>query len=223
MQVKIDTRPLPIVILSRWWRFPVFALVSYSLYHFYQQPPPEGLSVAGFRALIVFLDVHFSVDDPAPAITGDRTLCPGCPVAARGDLPEGRIRLFWLRRRIFHLGVFMLAAALYKSGLSTRMALHLLKSGSKSPRRLVFQVMLTSALLSFIMSEHAVAAMMFPLVVIISKRLSSSPEGRTSTHGSFFSRWHGVASSVVSQRCLEGLVFRWRWAFFRRRHREPRR
>ena len=77
----------------------------------------------------------------------------------------------------FILGVFILATALYKSGLSTRMALHLLKSGSKSPRRLVFQVMLTSALLSFIMSEHAVAAMMFPLVVIISKRLSTTPEG----------------------------------------------
>jgi len=77
----------------------------------------------------------------------------------------------------FILGVFILAAALYKSGLSTRMALHLLKSGSKSPRRLVFQVMLTASLLSFMMSEHAVAAMMFPLVVIISKRLSSTPEG----------------------------------------------
>jgi sodium-dependent dicarboxylate transporter 2/3/5 len=77
----------------------------------------------------------------------------------------------------FILGVFILAAALYKSGLSTRMALYLLKSGSKSPKRLVFQVMLTAALLSFVMSEHAVAAMMFPLVVIITKRLSSNPKG----------------------------------------------
>ena len=34
--------------------------------------------------------------------------------------------------------------------------------------------MLTSALLSFIMSEHAVAAMMFPLLIIITKRLKVS-------------------------------------------------
>src|SRR6185295_16473590 len=61
-------------------------------------------------------------------------------------------------------------------GLSTRMALYLLKSGAKSPRRLIFQVMLTAALLSFIMSEHAVAAMMFPLLVIITKRLNPSPQ-----------------------------------------------
>src|SRR5437868_3514258 len=73
------------------------------------------------------------------------------------------------------MGVFILATALLKSGLSTRMALHLLKSGSRSPRRLVLQIMLTAALLSFVMSEHAVAAMMFPLVIIISKRLNLKP------------------------------------------------
>src|SRR5262249_12499316 len=77
----------------------------------------------------------------------------------------------------FIMGVFILAAALLKSGLSTRMALHLLKSSSKSPKRLIFHVMLTSALLSFIMSEHAVAAMMFPLLIVIAKRLNVSPAG----------------------------------------------
>ena len=55
MKVKIDTRPLPIVIVARWWRFPVFLLLGYFLYYFYGQAPPEGLSVQGFRALIVFL------------------------------------------------------------------------------------------------------------------------------------------------------------------------
>src|SRR5438128_2348699 len=55
MQVKIDTRPLPIVILSRWWRFLVFILLGYTMYHYYGQAPPEGLSVPGYRALLVFL------------------------------------------------------------------------------------------------------------------------------------------------------------------------
>ena len=55
MQVKIDTRPLPIVILSRWHRFPAFLLLGYTLYYFYHQPPPAGLTLEGFRTLIVFL------------------------------------------------------------------------------------------------------------------------------------------------------------------------
>jgi sodium-dependent dicarboxylate transporter 2/3/5 len=39
--------------------------------------------------------------------------------------------------------------------------------------------MLASALLSFIMSEHAVAAMMFPLLIIITKRLDVIPQSKS--------------------------------------------
>ena len=177
MQVKIDTRPLTIVIISRWWRFPVFALLNFALFYFYYQPPPEGLSVPGFRVLIVFLACIFLWMTqllPLP-VTGLFALI--APSLLGVISLRDAFSFFGSEAVFFILGVFILAAALYKSGLSTRMALHLLKSGSKSPRRLVFQVMLTSALLSFMMSEHAVAAMMFPLVVIISKRLGSTPEG----------------------------------------------
>ncbi|MBI4197338.1 MAG: anion transporter, partial [Deltaproteobacteria bacterium] len=55
MNIEIDTRPLPVVILSRWWRFPVYLLLGWILYHSYFTPPPSGLSVEGFRSLVVFL------------------------------------------------------------------------------------------------------------------------------------------------------------------------
>jgi solute carrier family 13 (sodium-dependent dicarboxylate transporter), member 2/3/5 len=177
MQVKIDTRPLPIVILARWWRFPVFVILGYGLYYFYHQPAPEGLSLEGFRALIIFLTclvlwvTHLL---PLPVTGLFALIAP--PLL--GVLPARQAFSFFGSEPVFFImGVFILATALLKSGLSTRMALHLLKSGAKSPKRLVFQVMLTSALLSFIMSEHAVAAMMFPLVIIITKRLDFIPEG----------------------------------------------
>lgn len=172
MQVKIDTRPLPIVILSRWWRFPFFVLLGYTLYHFYHQPPPEGLSVEGFRALMVFLTclvlwvTHLL---PLP-VTGLFALV--LTVLLGIKTTKEAFSFFGSESVFFIMGVFILATAMLKSGLSTRMALHLLKSGSKSPRRLIFRVMLTSALLSFIMSEHAVAAMMFPVVLVIVSRLS---------------------------------------------------
>jgi sodium-dependent dicarboxylate transporter 2/3/5 len=177
MQVKIDTRPLPIVILSRWWRFLVFILLGYALYHFYQQPPPEGLSVQGFRALTIFLAcLILWVTRLLPlAVTG---LFAMVAAPLLGVMPAKEAFAFFGSEPVFFImGVFILATALLKSGLSTRLALHLLKSGSKSPKRLVLHIMLTSALLSFIMSEHAVAAMMFPLVVIISKRLNLAPQG----------------------------------------------
>jgi sodium-dependent dicarboxylate transporter 2/3/5 len=174
MQVKIDTRPLPIVILSRWGRFLVFLILGCVLYHFYRQPPPDGLSVEGFRALIVFMTclvlwvTHLL---PLP-VTGLFALV--LPVLLGVMKKEEVFPFFGSDAVFFIMGVFILATALLKSGLSTRIALHLLKSGSKSPRRLIFQVMLTAALLSFIMSEHAVAAMMFPVVLIIVKRLNAA-------------------------------------------------
>ena len=172
MQVKIDTRPLPIVILSRWWRFPLFLILGYTLHYFYGQPPPQGLTVEGFRALIVFstcLVLWVTHLLPLP-VTGLFALV--LPVLL-GIMPASRAFSFFGSESVFFImGVFILATALLKSGLSTRIALYLLKSGSKSPRRLIFQVMLTSALLSFIMSEHAVAAMMLPVLLVIVKRLN---------------------------------------------------
>src|SRR5688500_1019584 len=183
MEVRLDTRPLPIVILSRWWRFQVFLFMGYLLYYFYHQPPPDGLSLQGFRALIVFLTcLSLWVTHLLPLpVTGLFALI--APPLLGVMSPREAFSFFGSEPVFFIMGVFILATALLKSGLSTRMALHLLKSGAKSPKRLVFQVMLTSALLSFIMSEHAVAAMMFPLVIIITKRLDFIPErgsyGRT--------------------------------------------
>jgi sodium-dependent dicarboxylate transporter 2/3/5 len=177
MNVKIDTRPLLIVILARWWRFLVFIVLGYALYHFYGQEPPTGLSVQGFRALIVFLAcLVLWVTRLLPlAVTG---LFAMVAPPLLGVMPAKEAFAFFGSEPVFFImGVFILATALLKSGLSTRLALHLLKSGSKSPKRLVLHIMLTSALLSFVMSEHAVAAMMFPLVVIISKRLNLTPGG----------------------------------------------
>ena len=177
MQVKIDTRPLPIVILSRWWRFPVFALLNFAIYYLHNQAPPEGLSPQGYNALIVFVACIFLWMTqllPMPVTGLFALIAPS--LLGVVTLPRA-FSFFGSEPIFFIMGVFILATALYASGLSTRMALFLLRSGAKSPQRLIFQVMLTSALLSFIMSEHAVAAMMFPLIVIISRRLNTNREG----------------------------------------------
>lgn len=154
-------------------------LLGLALYHYYDATPPEGLSVPGFRALQVFLVclvLWVTRLLPLP-VTGLFALV--APVLL-GVMPANKAFSYFGAEPVFFImGVFILATALLKSGLSTRVALHLMKSGSRSPRRLVLQIMLTAALLSFVMSEHAVAAMMFPLIVIISKRLNLAP-GRNS-------------------------------------------
>src|SRR5436190_3344535 len=135
MKLRIDTRPLPVVIISRWWRFPVFILLGYALHYFYGQAPPEGLSLQGFRALVVFLTclvlwvTHLL---PLP-VTGLFALV-AAPLMGVMQTKEA-FSFFGSEPVFFIMGVFILSTALLKSGLSTRMALYLLRSGSKSLMR----------------------------------------------------------------------------------------
>jgi sodium-dependent dicarboxylate transporter 2/3/5 len=76
----------------------------------------------------------------------------------------------------FMLGVFLLAAAMIATGLSKRLTLVLLKRVDDTPRKLFVGVLVTSSLLALWMPEHAVAAMMFPIVLEIVQALKLQPE-----------------------------------------------
>ena len=87
------------------------------------------------------------------------------------------IRTADMRNDYLHklLGAFILAAAMTGTGLSARLARTMLARFGRTPRRLALTVYLLAAGLSFCMSEHAVAAMLFPVVVEISESLGLKP------------------------------------------------
>lgn len=69
------------------------------------------------------------------------------------------------RALFFMLGVFLLAAATIATGLSKRITLLALHRFDASPGRLVAGVTVSAAFLSLWMPEHAVAAMLYPIVM----------------------------------------------------------
>lgn len=71
----------------------------------------------------------------------------------------------------FMLGVFLLAAAMISTGLSKRLTLIFLQRFDRSPRQLIAGTLLTSSFLALLMPEHAVAAMIFPILVEIADTL----------------------------------------------------
>ncbi len=71
----------------------------------------------------------------------------------------------------FIVGVFIMAAAMIRTGLSKRLTLVLLQRFDKHPRRLVAGVLCSAAFLAMWMPEHAVAAMMFPIVLEVAESL----------------------------------------------------
>lgn len=90
-----------------------------------------------------------------------------------GVLPQREaFGLFGNSAVFFMLGVFLLAAAMISTGLSKRITLIALHRFDQSPRRLVIGVTVSAAFLALWMPEHAVAAMMYPIIVEIVEALN---------------------------------------------------
>jgi len=177
----VDTRPLLLVLLSRSRQlfFLVAGAVAYWLV--LTAAPTEGLSVTGQRALAVFtLCVFFWVFEVLPLMITSMLaiiLLPWSGVMTTGQTYS----LFGNEAVFFILGAFILAAALMKSGLSTRLALFILRRFGQTPRTLLVSVLILNAVMSFAMSEHAVAAMNFPIIIEIARVLRLNP--RRSNYG----------------------------------------
>ncbi len=175
MSVEIDTRPLWVILLQRALRPLFFVAVALLFVILVAMPTPEGLSVEGQRALAVFvLCLVLWVSNTIPlAITGlfAIVLVPVLGILGQRDTYS----LFGNEAVFFILGAFILAGAVMQSGLSNRIALTILDRYGDSPRRLLVSIFLLAASLSFFMSEHAVAAMLFPIVLEITKSLGLRP------------------------------------------------
>jgi sodium-dependent dicarboxylate transporter 2/3/5 len=83
--------------------------------------------------------------------------------------------LFGSSAIFFILGAFILSTSLMKSGLSKRLAVFFLKHFDRNPAMLVLGVLVTTFFLAFWMPAHAVAALLFPIVLEITQALKLRP------------------------------------------------
>lgn len=144
-------------------------------------PTPDGLTAEGQGALAVFaLCVFYWIFSVLPLmITGllAITLIPLSGIMSAGQA----YALFGNEALFFILGAFILAAAMMRSGLSARIAVLILDRFHSTPQRLLLTIFLLNAVMAFFMSEHAVAAMNFPIIVEIAAVLRLNP--RRSNYG----------------------------------------
>ena len=165
--VVIDTRPLRTLLLERARRPLFLALAAAAYWLISTRPVPEGLSPAGLQGLAVFVPcLVLWISGALPLMVTSLLAFVLIPWA--GVLPAHEAyALFGNEAVFFILGVFILAAALMRSKLSTRLALVILRRFGHTPRTLLLSIFLLNAVMSFFMSEHAVAAMNFPIVMEI--------------------------------------------------------
>jgi sodium-dependent dicarboxylate transporter 2/3/5 len=163
----VDTRPLWVILAGRSGR-PLLLLATALLYWLIvTRDVPAGLSEPGLRALAVFsVCLVLWVSNVLPLMITSLLAIVLLPLSGALTTKEA-YGLFGNEAVFFILGVFILAACVMKSGLSTRIAIVILRRFGGSPRRLLLSIYLLNAVLSFFMSEHAVAALNFPIIVEI--------------------------------------------------------
>jgi len=78
----------------------------------------------------------------------------------------------------FVLGSFILASPIMRSGLSTRLALAVVSRFGYSQKTLIASILFLAGSMSFVISSHAVAAMLFPVVLEVVQAAGAKPGGR---------------------------------------------
>jgi len=199
VSIEIDTRPIWLILALKAVRPLFFFILALLFLYFITMPAPAGLAPEGQKAIAVFLlCLVLWVTNVVPlAIT---SLFAIVLVPVLGILPHKETYgLFGNEAVFFILGAFILAGAVMHSGLSNRIALNIMKRYGHSPKKLLVSIFLLAAILSFFMSEHAVAAMLFPIVLEISKALGLKPGQSNYGKLLFFSlAWGCVIGGVAT-------------------------
>ncbi len=161
--------------LTKSYRYIIIFLAMFLFGLIVYLPTPQGLTDDGKKALAIFtLCVIFWISHVIPLMITSLLAIILFPLM--GVLPADKTySLFGNQAVFFILGAFILASSVTRTGLSNRMALMFLKWFGHSPKILLLGVITLGAFFSFWMSEHAVAAMMFPIIVAIVESLELKP------------------------------------------------
>jgi sodium-dependent dicarboxylate transporter 2/3/5 len=139
------------------------------------QTPPQGITASGRNALAIFvICLALWVTNLIPLAATSLLAIVLIPLL--GVMEPSRAFSFFGNQAVFFLlGVFMLTASMIRTGLSKRVALLFLERFDRSPRFLLIGILFTCAFFALWMPEHAVAAMMFPIVLEVSAQLKLQP------------------------------------------------
>jgi len=174
-RVEIDTRPLWIILVTR-SRPLLMLLIGVAIFWTIKAlPAPAGLAHGAQAALAVFgLCIFYWVFAVLPIMITGLLAIILVPLSGVMSAKDAYAQ-FGNEAVFFILGAFILAAAMMKSGLSARIALTILRRFGHRPTTLLLAIYVLNSAMSFVMSEHAVAAMTFPIIVEIAAALRLPP------------------------------------------------
>ena len=153
------------------------------------RPAPEGLSVEAYKTIcLFFLCISFWATNLIPLSITSLIAIAGIPLL--GVMNASLAYSFFGNKAIFFiLGVFILSAAMIGCGLSARMSIWVLDNWGKDPVHLVGGLYLFGLIGSCFMSEHAVAAMLYPIIFEMIHSLDIGKESKIAKSMLFGMAW----------------------------------
>jgi len=195
---KVDQRSIRKLFVSESMPFIGMAFLAMMFVMGLVSATPEGLSLSGWHALLVFaLCLILWMTQLLPlAITSllGMALLPIAMVMPASEV----FALFGNPAVFFILGAFMLMAGVMQSGLSERIALGILNHVAHTPRRLLLGMLILPALMACVMPEHAVAALFLPIAWEIVRSLQLR-KGHVYAQAIFFAlAWGAIIGGVTT-------------------------
>ncbi|HJO56825.1 MAG TPA: SLC13 family permease, partial [Nitrospinaceae bacterium] len=184
--IIVDRRPMPIVILDRLRREILLVLFFATFFILVSSEGPADLSPEGYKVLCVFfLCVSLWATNLIPLSITSLLAIAAIPIM--GIMGASEVYAFFGNKAVFFiLGVFIISAAMIACGLSARLSMWVIDNWGDTPSRLLMAIYCFAAISSCFMSEHAVAAMMFPIVMEIVSALNLKNENSVFGKGMFF-------------------------------------
>ncbi|TCT14241.1 sodium-dependent dicarboxylate transporter 2/3/5 [Natranaerovirga pectinivora] len=197
--VYIDKRPLWVLLFLE-YKNALMLLTSFIMFFVFISSDriPEGLSIEGYKTMVIFiLAIFLWVTNIIPlAIT---SLGVMGLLATYNVLEGGRIYSFFGNEALFFIiGAFIISAGISTSGLNIRISYFVLSKFGHSPSKLVLTIFFLGAGLAHFMPAHAVAALLFPILVAVADKLKLEPGSILGRYMFFALAWGSIIGGVVT-------------------------
>ena len=162
-------------------------------------PTPTGLTEEGKNSFAIFvISLTLWVTNVIPLAMTSLLGMALIPLFGVLDIDKS-FSLFGNKAIFFILGALIISAGIQKTGLGVRFAYKIISRFNGHPRNLIAGVLITSAFLSCIMPEHAVAALLFPIVIQLARSLDLKPMESNLGKALFLSMaWGAVVGGITT-------------------------
>jgi sodium-dependent dicarboxylate transporter 2/3/5 len=138
----------------------------------YSLPTPAGLSLAGYRILIIAVTtLLLIITEPLP-LPGIAFIIIVMQVYFGVGTADQVARSFMNDAVFFIMGSLMMAVAIIQQGWDARIALGIIRLTGNRTRWIAFGLALLSAVLGSFIGEHTVTAIMLPIVIALVRNTS---------------------------------------------------